>query len=143
MNPTRKTKPALWTQFAPMSLKRSGIRFKASEDNSGTKPRLRLKNRPIRSRTAKRAYQEVIYRRRVKVWLVGQICQVRFLVMGQHVPATQNHHSHGRRGRLLLYEPWWCPVSDFGQVWIHDNPIEARKLGLICEIGKWNLPPKI
>lgn len=51
------------------------------------------------------------------------------------------HHTHGRRGRLLNYQPWWMAVSKQGHRWIHQHPIEARALGFLCEAGKWNCPP--
>lgn len=97
----------------------------------------------IRSRTPKRAAEEAIYRKRVKVWIVDKYCEVELILHNRKVPATQNHHTHGKRGRLLLYEPWWCPVTQWGHDWIRDHPLEARVLGLICEVGQWNVPPKI
>ena len=37
------------------------------------------------------------------------------------MPATQCHHFQGRRGMLLLYEPFWIPVSWEGHRWIEDH----------------------
>jgi hypothetical protein len=90
----------------------------------------------IRSRTPKRAAQERAYRKRVKVWLKEHpTCQG----CGGH--STQAHHSHGRVGRLLLYEPWWIAVCDFCHQDINEHPAQARMRGLICPVGQWNTPP--
>lgn len=54
------------------------------------------------------------------------------------LPATQCHHTHGRQGRLLLYEPYWCPVSMKGHEWIELHKKIARDHGLLCMLGRYN-----
>ena len=104
-----------------------------------------------------RAGQEAIYRAEVRkwlalpenqwcrVWLKSEAFRVELAAAGQHrvkpMPATQCHHIRGRRGPLLLARQWWCPVSSEGHQWIDRNPDAARKLGLLCEIGKYNTVP--
>ncbi len=65
-------------------------------------------------RTPERKEQERLYRDRVKEWLrfpENRWCRVHLLLLDRRVPATQCHHYQGRRGMLLLYEPYWVPVS--------------------------------
>lgn len=50
------------------------------------------------------------------------------------------HHTRGRVGSLLLDERFWRAVSRKGHDWIGNNMAEARKLGLLCEVGQWNVP---
>ena len=88
----------------------------------------------IAPRTKKRASEEAKYRRRVKVWLVGKTCGQGYC----KAPATECHHRNGRAGKLLLHEPFWLPVCNFHHHWITNYPSQARQLGLICELGKWN-----
>ncbi len=102
---------------------------------SMTESDLPTRPKPIRRRTPKRAAEEARYRRRVKEWLKDKIvCRGHNCIYWP----TQCHHSHGRRGRLLLYEPFWIPVCEFCGAWIHENPKQARELGLLCPQGCWN-----
>jgi hypothetical protein len=41
------------------------------------------------------------------------------------------HHSRGKLGDLYLDTRYWKAVSRLGHTWIHDNMIEAQKLGLV------------
>ncbi len=95
------------------------------------------------SRTAERMVQERLYRQRVKEWLrlpENRRCRVYELLLNRHVPATQCHHFQGRRGMLLLYEPFWIPVSWEGHRWIDAHRAQARELGLLCPLGRYNSP---
>ena len=56
--------------------------------------------------------------------------------------ATEIHHCRGRLGRLLCDERFWMSVCTQQHRWIHDNPKEARELGLLCELGQWNSYPE-
>lgn len=56
----------------------------------------------------------------------------------KHIRSTEVHHTRGRIGALLLDERFWKAVSSEGHNWIHAHPNEARKLGLLCEVGQWN-----
>jgi len=97
----------------------------------------------VARRTQRRARQERIYQGRVKEWLrlpENRWCRVYLLLLGQRVPATQCHHYQGRRGMLLLYEPFWIPVSWEGHRWINDHRQQARALGLLCPLGRYNSP---
>jgi hypothetical protein len=101
--------------------------------------------RYLRRRTPIRAEQERVYGARVKEWLglpQNHWCRVYFLLLNRRVPATQCHHYQGRRGILLLYEPFWIPVSWEGHHWIEDHRGEARDLGLLCPLGRYNSPVK-
>lgn len=52
------------------------------------------------------------------------------------------HHSRGRAGTLLIDVRFWKAVSRRGHYWIDDHPKEARAMGLLCEPGEWNRPPR-
>jgi hypothetical protein len=95
----------------------------------------------VARRTVERADQERLYRTRVKAWLAlpeNRWCRVYLLLLSRRVPATQCHHYQGRRGRLLLYEPFWIPVSWEGHRWIDEHRERARELGLLCPLGRYN-----
>ncbi len=97
----------------------------------------RRRRSPAR-RTPERALQEKSYRQRVKAWLLrpeNRSCRVYQLLLDRQVPATQCHHYQGRRGMLLLYEPFWIPVSYEGHRWIDEHRAQARALGLIVSAG--------
>lgn len=90
-----------------------------------------------------RAKEQHVYRTRVREWLrlrENRSCRVYLLLQGRRVPATQCHHYQGRRGMLLLYEPFWIPVSYEGHRWIDDHREHARALGLLCPFGSYNSP---
>lgn len=50
------------------------------------------------------------------------------------------HHQRGRAGPLLLDERFWIAVSLDGHRWIEDHKDEARKRGLLCQAGQFNVP---
>lgn len=103
-----------------------------------TKPR-----KYIRSASAKRAKElrqyahdrlDFLARPENKLCAVAKALKMDF----EEIRATEIHHKNGRCGRLLLDQRFWIPVSSFGHNWLHAHIAEARKLGLICEQGKWN-----
>jgi hypothetical protein len=100
--------------------------------------------RSISRRSPTRAGQEQLYRQRVREWLrrpENRWCRVYLLLRGERVRATQCHHYQGRRGMLLVYEPFWIPVSWEGHRWIDDHRERARSLGLLCPMGMYNSRP--
>ena len=137
--PTRRVnsmKKALWLQLPryrePEPLEPSG-------DELTPYPRLRFASR----RTPERAEQERLYQTMVREWLrrpENRWCRVVLLLLGRRVPASQCHHYQGRRGLLLLYEPFWIPVSWEGHRWIDEHRPMARALGLLCPLGRYNSP---
>lgn len=58
------------------------------------------------------------------------------------IRSEEIHHTRGRIGRLLTEEKYWLAVSAAGHDWIHNNMDAARRLGLLCQKGQWNLMPK-
>jgi hypothetical protein len=99
--------------------------------------------RSFARRTPERAEQEQLYRIRVKEWLrlpENRWCRVYLLLVGRRVPASQCHHYQGRRGMLLLYQPYWIPVSWEGHRWIDEHRPKARALSLLCPLGGYNSP---
>ena len=129
-------KKALWLQLRQY---RTPVFPDREDDELKQYRRFRSLNR----RTPGRAEQERIYRARVKEWLrlpENRWCRVYQLLLGRHRPATQCHHYQGRHGMLLLYEPYWIPVSWEGHRWIDDHRERARELGLLCPLGRYNSP---
>jgi hypothetical protein len=64
---------------------------------------------------------------------------------GDDIPlrkATIRHHHRGRIGRLLNWRPGQIPSCVFHQLWPHEHPARARKLGLLCEPAMWNIFPE-
>lgn len=86
----------------------------------------------IKPRTKKRAAEERAYRARVKLWLVGKVSPI------SGKPATQCHHRFGRRGRLLLWESGWIPVTAADHLWIDSHRAEAQAKGLLCPAGMYD-----
>lgn len=92
------------------------------------------KRRWIRPVSASRRRLLNAYTRRATAWKVGKVCA--YPACGK--PCRDVHHSAGRVGRLLLDESRWIPVCRPHHDWIGANPAEARRLGLLCEVGQWN-----
>jgi hypothetical protein len=129
-------KKALWLQLPAYQSPES--------PNEATDPLTQYKRRRwIARRTPERVKHERCYRTRVKEWLrfpQNRWCRVYLALLGRRIPATQCHHYQGRRGRLLLYERFWIPVSWEGHRWIDEHRAEARALGLLCPLGRYNSP---
>lgn len=104
------------------------------------------KRKGIARRTPQRAKEERQYLIENRIWLQlpeNRLCLHCLRLKGKEVPATQVHHSHGKRQRLLLYKPWWRPVCDEGQAWCHNNIADARIIDLWAPVGQWEVqPPK-
>lgn len=63
-------------------------------------------------------------------------CTAYYHAYGIKKEVTEVHHKAGRVGKLLLYVPYWLPVSREGHRWIHDNPKEAYKAGFLISSTK-------
>jgi len=136
-----KTKRAMWMDAFPQKPK------------IPKKPNLRKPAKRIRSVSKSRAAVTRLYRSEAKqfiteAFLKGAVCpvlravmrgeiQANELAVGCH-PISEVHHMRGRLGALLLDKRYWVGVSRSGHAWIHANPKSARKIGLICQPGKWN-----
>jgi hypothetical protein len=99
--------------------------------------------RSVARRTPERAVQERLYWNQVQEWLrrpENRWCRVYMLLVDRRMPASQCHHYQGRRGMLLLYQPFWIPVSWEGHRWIDEHRPAARALGLLCPLGRYNSP---
>lgn len=102
--------------------------------------------KPIRRVSPKKAKANRAYNARVKEWLKeagNTICHACIARRKPIQPASQCHHSHGRLGKLLMFEPYWIPLCDDCHRWIHANPEAARKLSLLAEKGQWNTFPDL
>lgn len=53
------------------------------------------------------------------------------------------HHIRGRIGKLLRDQRYWVAMSSSGHRWIHDNPKEAMKMGLLAGRGEWGVQKEI
>ena len=52
--------------------------------------------------------------------------------------ADDVHHTRGRSGKLLCATQFWIAMCRLCHMWVHEHPEEARRVGLLCERGKWN-----
>jgi len=120
------SKKALWTTIPSLWKRHAEKLYSKAVAQYVKKPKR------IARRTPKRAKEERIYRARVKVWLVGRVSQI------SGDPAQECHHKFGKRGRLLLWEPGWVPVTHVEQTWIHTHPDQAGEAGLLGPEGTWN-----
>jgi hypothetical protein len=127
-------KKALWLRLSNSD--ESGISASLEDQLSRSK-----RSRWVAPRTPARFEQERLYRARVKEWLQlpqNRWCRVYLLLLNRRVRATQCHHYQGRRGMLLLYEPFWIPVSWEGHRWIGEHREAARGFNLLCPLGRYN-----
>lgn len=115
------TNPALWTTVDPGFKKESGA--KRTRSKSGL------------NRAAYNAAAHIFLSNHRKCFACLRIGK-------RQLTATQVHHQRGRLGSLLMDERFWIPVCAGCHDFIHNNISVARRLGLICEAGKWNVPEK-
>lgn len=97
------------------------------ESTSGVKPKYR-----IPGQSAKRAaeYEEYEIERDIFMALPeNKWCPVIQHLENKKVRTVDLHHMNGRTGRRLLDKEFWLAVSRSGHDWIHNNPLEARKMG--------------
>lgn len=57
--------------------------------------------------------------------------------------STEIHHTKGRTGSLLCDERYWKATCAAGHWWIGSHPMQARELGLLCDVGDWNQTEKL
>lgn len=53
-------------------------------------------------------------------------------------PSTDIHHHRGKVGRLLCDDRHFKSVCRHHHHIVHSSPAEARKAGMLCEVGQWN-----
>ena len=149
---TYKNKWPQRTYLGPAGRERAALAEKNSRQSRTTAALRKKKSSPKRStitrwkswlkpRTAKRAAEEAIYRRRVKERLAIEVplCRAHVARNMGVVLATECHHRNGKRGKLLLYEPFWIFVCFGCHNWIHrEDPEAAQELGLLGGAGEWN-----
>lgn len=74
------------------------------------------------------------------------ICQAHhkiFGLLGSDGSRTQDiHHSRGKLGNLRFDTRFFIPVCRKCHIWIGNNKNLARAVGLLCEVGQWNVAPK-
>lgn len=58
---------------------------------------------------------------------------------GGQIRTSEVHHKAGRKGKLLLYVPYWLAVSSIGHKWIHANPEKAYKLKFLIRSTTVNI----
>jgi hypothetical protein len=63
-----------------------------------------------------------------------QACPKRGIVAA---PAVHTHHLRGRSRKLQNDTRHWLAVCDRCHHFIHNFPLEARELGLLCQPGQW------
>jgi hypothetical protein len=56
-------------------------------------------------------------------------------------PATEVHHIRGRSPKLLCDTLFFCPSCFQCRSWPHDNPRQAREVGILAEANDWKRSP--
>ncbi len=128
-NLKRKT-PLKAKPFAKSSWK-SG---KKTLQGSGLKQRMSaIKGASLKSRSKKRASEEKIYSKLRKEYLErNPMCEA--FLFGCQGTATEIHHKAKRYGKLLNMVEHWCATCSFCHRHLHDNPAEAKRMGLMYSI---------
>lgn len=101
------------------------------------KPRKRINPMSARRRQEMKVYLEK-RRQLFRGHPHCQACPIRGLEKSRW--SKDCHHLRGRAGSLFLDERFFLAVCRQCHDFIRDNIAEARKLGLVAEIGKWNNP---
>ena len=53
------------------------------------------------------------------------------------------HHARGKGCESLRHDKrGWFLMTVVGNGWVHKNHAKARKLGILCPVGKWGTPFK-
>lgn len=130
------------------ALKRSGFRrSKTPKDHKTAFRRQKpLKRKPLKKISASKAKKlRNEYFPALKEWLTrpeNQFCAICLTLGLTPNVATENHHRRGRAGRLLMDQRFWTPCCRSHREWPHENPRQARELGLLAEVGEWNVSPR-
>lgn len=96
----------------------------------------------LRSISKLRQKRLVMYRKMVKAWaLLKENRTCRYPGCNKGNPDV--HHSRGRAGALLLETRFWIPLCRRHHEWIGAHPRAAREVGLLAEVGQWNVMPKV
>lgn len=94
----------------------------------------RTRIKPISDREVKRNREYQRVKRQWRALPENQRCAY----PGCKRPAsTAPHHARGRVGSLKCDVRWFVPICRPHHDWVHRNIAEARKLGLICQLGEW------
>lgn len=116
---------------------------KKQEWGDKPKPPAKKQKRGLRRQSVARATETKFYYQERAVFLrVFPVC-IACLTRGlSAAPSAQVHHRRGRIGRLLREQRFWTAVCAECHEWIHGNPNEARKIGLLVRIAEWNTFPR-
>jgi hypothetical protein len=117
------------------------------QQRHGTKEKLR-KIRRIQPLSKIRNKAMRVYAFQARLWKEGRECECaglkdstgRTICANRPHLCSEVHHRRGRAGKLLLDTRFWVALCDKSHRFVHDNPAEARAIGLIE--GPWNHQPK-
>ncbi len=105
------------------------LRQKSLKEHPLKRTPLKRSSNPIKKRSDKRAKQDGIYNRRVKIWKIeNPYCKAR--LAGCTGLTADCHHMAGKIGKLLTDENNWLPVCRNCHNWITENSKEAIEKGL-------------
>lgn len=100
---------------------------------------MKRKRKPIKRVSDRQAARNRIWAKVKRDYLKGRLrcerCQ-------KWTNKLDVHHSRGKNGSLRYDTRFFIAVCRPCHTWIDNNRAEARKLGLLCDYGLFNQPPK-
>lgn len=98
---------------------------------------MKLRRKPIRKVSLKRQRENREYRKLKREWRQALVLIGKWkCVCCWRNPDQSPHHKFGR-GPNFLNMNTWIPLCKQDHDWVHNNPEEARKLGLLAPMGQW------
>lgn len=100
------------------------------------------KQEQIRQVSQKRQRESYAYAKKRKTFLElpeNRLCPVAKEIFNEEAFTCEVHHKAGRRGKFLLYVPFWLAVCRKGHDWIHANPAEAYQKGFLLHSSTKNI----
>jgi hypothetical protein len=98
--------------------------------------------KPMVQKSAKQKGRDAQWRKVQKQWLeLEPFCRV-CAMFGDEVKATEVHHKRGRNGALLCDTRFLASTCRAHRMWPHDNPVQARAVGLLAPANEWGVVPR-
>jgi len=98
------------------------------------------KRTPLKATSEKQQDRLAKYRKARAPYLRShRWCRVCKEIFGVAIRSTEVHHIRGRNGPLLWDTRFFAATCRSHRMWPHDNPIEARAVGLLASGSEWGV----